>query len=871
MTQGTYDELTDFPATASYGVPLGGVGAGSIEMGRDGCFRNVTINNNRAERTRIGWAGGSFLAVRVAQKGKVLSRILQTETLLPFAEAGIVPTYSTVEQLSWRGLYPCSHYRLNDPKFPADVNWTAMSPIVPYDAEASTLPILFITVYVQNPSASDMDVAVTLNWENLCGCYASYFPERRGPIRPVVLKEEDTELEIAKKIGKHEELLREERPARPAGLEFGFREGFRTNAEGNYCLVAKQQQDVDISLLGWDERSPGELEVFWNQFHYEGHLGNKISRSERSHSGAVCNSFSLPANRGRSVVFIFTWYCPRFEVEGVDMGNGYTNAFHDAVEVASRGLKYYRYYFSTVEDWQKRILSSTLPRWLSRMLVNNNYVFSTNTLFTRDGRFAMFETPSDPVVGSLDRRFHYSLGSLLFFPEFEHRELALFAKLEYPQQPGRLYRHLGNMCLHRPNMGPTEDELLDIAPKFVLMAYRNYFMTSRLPPLELLYPKLKLAMEYVLSKDQDQDGLPEQSSLSTTFDTWAVYGVNSYTAGLWIAAIRAYSKLARRLGHGQEARKYEDLLPRAIESFEKRLWSEEHGYYRLFHETKPNPDGSRGSGDGCHSGQLAGQWYANFLSLGNLFPRERVDRALDAMQRLNEKITGIANGAMPDESPWENPASVPVPPNADWGWPSFSATHYASLLMYQGRTDRGLYAIQKMYKNVHAKAGLIFNQPLMWDLDRNLPCGWGQERHAGSLAIWHVLYALQGFYLNLPEQTLWVCPNLPKGVYSLSTPLFTPACFGWLRFREQPSRVYHQQLRISFDSPIQVKTLVLRAPEHIENVAVKCISQAGEEKIEHYMGSDGRRRLIEIIPEKPIMIGSALDVSVTEIPTQNGS
>ena len=285
------------------GVPIGGVGAGCIELGRDARFRNITINNNRTADERIPVSPGAFLAIRAKCRGKVNVRILQDGTGLPFREAGIIPTYTSTEELRWRGLYPCAHYRLDSRQFPLEVSWSVMAPIIPYDHQASTLPVMFVGLYIKNNSDAPFEASAVFNWENLCGCTASNRPERRGPMRPVVIKEE-TEYELDIEGAEGTEQLRPEL----AGIEYGFRDECRTNAEGNYCLVAKRQQDVETTIMGWDERDPRELEVFWQDFYYEGRLKNRLSRSEKSHSGAVCSSFDLPPERGRSIVFIFTWY-----------------------------------------------------------------------------------------------------------------------------------------------------------------------------------------------------------------------------------------------------------------------------------------------------------------------------------------------------------------------------------------------------------------------------------------------------------------------------------------------------------------------------------------------------------------------------------
>jgi non-lysosomal glucosylceramidase len=831
------------------GAPLGGVGAGCVELGRDSRFRNITINNNRTAATRIPVAGASFLAVRAARQGRVQTRILQPDSTVPFAETGIAPPYTPPDLISWRGLYPCSHYRLMDPAFPVDIAWTGMNPIVPYDLDASTLPLFFLTIRASNKGQESVEVSTIVNWENLCGCTRGHCPEKRGAIRAVFEPRDDEE----------------EQQAAPSilGLEFGFTKEYRSNAEGNYCLMAQQQDDAEISVMGWDERKAAELRVLWESFTSDGGLGNRLSRSPHSHSAAVCVTSELPPGSSRDFVYVLSWHCPRFEIEGVDMGNAYANRFGDATDTARRAMQHYDYYVGAVETWQKRILDSSLPSWFNESLINNNYVFSTNSLFTADGKFAMMETPEDPLMGAIDRHFHSSLGVLLFFPDLEHRELAQFAHTQDSRSGGRISQNLGRLCLHRPGNGPGRDEQLDINAKFVLLAYRDYVMTGGLSHAKHIYPQVKRAMAYLAGKDRNGDGLPEGTGVCTMYGDWAFYGANSYTTGLWLAAVRAYAKLARRMGEPGEARRYEALLANAVEQFEERLWNEQEGHYCLYHDESTDTTDHSARNEACHCGQLAGQWYADFLCLGQILQYERVCRALDTMSHRNERGHGVAIAYMSDGRPCTNPPSVPQDPQTGRSWPAFAATHYASLQIHYGRVDGGLSAVEKNCKNMHDSRDRTFNQPLSWDLDRNEACGWGGDRHFGSTSIWHVLYAVEGFLLDVPSHTLWLHPNLPKGVRSLSAPLFTPESLGWLRFEECKEGAYWQRVEISFDSPLHVLRVVLRVPKEVSDVSVECISQEGVEAVDHVVGLAGNQRLVEVIAPKPIVIGASLIIALS--------
>ena len=80
------------------GVPLGGVGAGCIEFGRDAVFRNVTINNNRTSGARIPYLPNAFLAITANDREDRHTRILQPATRLPFEAAGVEPTYTSTKE-----------------------------------------------------------------------------------------------------------------------------------------------------------------------------------------------------------------------------------------------------------------------------------------------------------------------------------------------------------------------------------------------------------------------------------------------------------------------------------------------------------------------------------------------------------------------------------------------------------------------------------------------------------------------------------------------------------------------------------------------------------------------------------------------------
>jgi uncharacterized protein (DUF608 family) len=824
-----------------------------MELGRDGRIRNLTINNNRTARTRIDCSPGSLLAIRAVHKGRISSRILQESSDLPFDAASIAAPFTPADNLTWRGLYPSAQYELDDPNFPLSVAWSAVSPVIPFDLEPSTLPLVMLNVHLRNSTNDQMPASLMFNWENLCGCTAGNMAENRGAIRPALINHEKDQNRINNQG--------------PNALEFGAGNEVKTNADGHSCLAVRPQLDQRVTYTVWDRNKVDELRNFWHAFNEEGELENDISDSPTAHQGALCCSLTVPAQSARNVVLLFAWYRPQYEIDGESMGNAYANRFNSVRPVILEGLQNHQHYFRAVENWHSRLLRSSFPRWFQRMLINSNSVFSTNTLYTRENQFAMFESPADPLTGSLGLRFYSSLATLMFFPELEGKELSQLAETRDPQQPGRLCTNLGLLSMQRPNHGRGDDETLDGNAKFVLMVYRDFMMTGRRPILEHLFPRVKEAMQYLVDKTRDEDGIPSLHGFATVYPNWAFYGLNSYMASLWLVTIRAYVKLCRFLNNSEEAERFEALFLTATETFRAKLRSESGDYFRLYHDPN-NTNNHESVNDACHSGQLVGQWYADFLCLGTMLPHEEITSALEAIFEANEHVNGAAEAHMPDGTACTNPGTVAGEPGSQHCWIPFAGTQYACLQMQHGIADRGLFTIQKIYKNTQVRRGRTFNQPLCWNLEENEACGPGMDRHMSAPYIWHALYALQGFHLNVAEKTLWIRPNLPRGVFTLTAPLLSPTGFGWMEFKEMDTEgnTYKQQLIVTFDSPVHVETIVLRVPTRVKNVGAKVVTEDGTVSAKHFIGSDGSQRLVEINFDTPILVNQQTRVTLGELP-----
>lgn len=851
----------------NFSVPIGGIGAGSIQPGPDGRLRNITINNNRGPGEGIGISPASFLALRVDHAGLRYTRILQQESAKPGRYPDLGAPGLAKGQLRWRGLYPQVNYALRDPECPLDLSWKLFGPVIPFDHDASVLPISCIAVRCDNTSDESQDVSLVFNWENLCGHTATRTPPELARIMPTeveyVLKH-TSNMPIDRKAGAIGTRVEKaeasdfagtaEPRSRYNGIIYGGNRSPRDNADGMYCLAARPDENVVFSVLAWDHEDAADRARFWYALNEHGEFFREDSNDRKPRSGAVCGRFQLAPGESRTLRFVLTWYCPRNVVKGENVGTGYTNLHRNAIDVAKNGLKHIDYYANSVIDWHQRISSSSFPDWLNAMLINSTHVFTTNTAQTRDGLFTLLESCSQPEEIQTQNRLYTSLGTLLWFPRFEDAGLRRLAALA-SSQAGRL---LPDTQPDAPFTGPD----LLAACTFVLSAYRNYRTLGNLARIQVLMPALQSALVAAMKADIDRDGIPEGTSPWFTYDGLEIRGASSYASSLWVAALYAFAHLARSMRQEKTATTFEHMARQAASRFESLFWIESAGYYRLFVEPNKPADEQTPLSMACHTGQLAGQWYADFLGLGSLFNRSRIVRALETLEEYNERTHGVASAMMPDGSICRNPKGCVREAEGHYAWPGFMNAHYACLQIHRGQVQRALRSLEKFYRNTLYKGSQQYDQPEKWNITSNTAVPDSQERHASALSIWYVLYAIQGLTLDVPDQRLRIMPNLPKGTHSLEAPMFTPTCLGRLRYQEDTLNGYRQRIHVSFDSPVSLTTIQLRVPANTGELGILFEVPDGRIPASFELSPFENARLLTIRPERPIIASSAVSVHV---------
>jgi len=438
--------------------------------------------------------------------------------------------------------------------------------------------------------------------------------------------------------------------------------------------------------------------------------------------GALAVRVELPPAHTREVAFYYSWFMPHHRD-----GHRYERWFGSACEVARYVRPRRKHLLAHTQAWQQAIRRAPIPEWLADGLINSLAVYTAASLWTKDGRFALYENPVKwPLMDSLDVRYYGTLPLACWFPELEQSTMLQFAKAQRPD--GRIPHDLGKARLDCPSDGTTAGPAWkDLATKFALMAYRDVLWSGNRRFLQRIYPHVKRAMRWEATTDRNGDGLPDNEGADSTYDLWPFFGASAYTCSIFLAALKAAERLAAMQGDRPFAAWCRRAFRRGARSMEEKLWA---GTYYL---AARHDDGS--SYDACIVGQLNGQWSAHLLGLGYVVPAEHVTQSVETIFRLNAKASafGAVNSVFPDGG--IDGSSY----HAKNIWPGETYA-FCALAIYEGYREEALALAQTVWEAYASGRKRVWSQTdILVAEDGSLGDG---EFYIRNVAVWAILFAL---------------------------------------------------------------------------------------------------------------------------------
>jgi hypothetical protein len=310
-------------------------------------------------------------------------------------------------------------------------------------------------------------------------------------------------------------------------------------------------------------------------------------------------------------------------------------------------------------------------------------------------------------------------------------------------------------------------------------------------------------MDHNLSLDEHGISLPYHYDrsltptyiASQTYDVWDFLGYSAYVSSIWLAALKATSQMAKLMREDSYASRMDEVYARAEGNMERLLWNGE--YYNLWHDP---PSGK--TNYYCMADQLSGQWYANFLDLGDILESDHIKSSLNAIYKYNFSTeAGLLNGTLPKRfankgSETSGGLGELVSPSLQRDNP-WTGTEYAvaSLLVQEGFIREGLNVVKNVYDR-YQKSGMTWN---------HIECGGHYYR---AMDIWTVLTELAGFKYNAPKQELVFEPRMNEDDF---TSVFVlPTAWG---MASQTQQAANQSSSIKVhEGSLTVKSVLVKTP-----------------------------------------------------------
>ncbi|MHC4871482.1 MAG: GH116 family glycosyl-hydrolase [Planctomycetota bacterium] len=754
-----------------YGMALGGLGTGSIGIDHAGRFQEVRVQNNWSSRLPDTPAG-SFFSIYTKTSQKKCGRVLQLE------QEGDL---TCIEGLDYHGDFPVLELDYHDRALPCEVKLQAFTPMIPHDADSSSLPLTFFTFKLHNPGKEKVKASVAFSWQNDISIWmhkkfhkypslGKYNTLTAGTVPGVLMST-------------HEEVLQ--------GSEYLLASLPSDGVE--YSSVADWWNIKPLQCAGPDfdngngedfkfaVDNAGSLEL-WRSFLDKGELPSERdfddqlgNYSYHSPTGAVAGKVELSPGESREIRFALCWYFPyHLDGSGNYLGHWYSKRFPEGCrQIALEIFPKYENLLLRSTEWKSMIGNASLPESCLQFLNSVLYLLPRITWRLEDGRFTYYESIDCPRMFCLILEQYAAPVMAAFFPELHAKALEMFTSFQL--ETGEIPTTLGfGESVHTPEFRVFSPN--DVAA-FPLTVYTNMMVNGDREFAEKIYPKVKAAMHWGQTLDVDGDGIPDCHGIDQGWDTWPMQGAVCYIADLWLAALKAGEKMAEIFNDAEFADWCRELFQKASDTVENKLWNGK--YYNLFFNQADNT-----SSDTSFMDQFAGQTWGGLLGLGNLHPQDRIECAVDNIFNNNVDLcgeyplTGAKPGGSPDSSSDKNRQSRAFVPCTIG---SFSAN-----AMRNGYYDRAVGLFEKTARTIIAKEKEPWLAQLLFD---SADGKWFYGIHyVDLLMIWDVLHTVTGASVNSLEGTMVLQP--PK--IPARGPVFSKLFFGEVEYTAEGITLYNR-------------------------------------------------------------------------------
>ena len=794
------------------GAPLGGIGTGFVEIRPDGCFHEWQIFNsgpwaqNAPSTTAPPRPGPQYLrfAVRTAGLSGGVPQVRRLYLRSDENDLYSLPLMQDIESIEYYAQFPITGLRYCDSTLPLEITARLFSPVIPGNARESATPGFHVVYTIENTSKEGIAVSLvgfldnplasallerrltnTLSQEqgvtrilfntaaqadfpsgigNICfsvtggdhshitGTFHEYawpgtaqWETRRVNAMLVSIIDElvatgrlpDTNGEtdpraVLPSVAAIESLSPTEvrtlvqRLSSDALLARIFADAWAANPAGGVDAERALLQEVVRNLSGENK----DTQLDWG-------------------SGALASTVELAPGEKKDIRFTLSWHFPNhLTTDGRFMGHMYSHWFQDAAAVNSFLCSNYARHRDATETFAQNLADTSLGDAVAFCWSSQLSTLITNTWWTRDGSYAVWEGLGCCGLSTTDVDYEGSFSVVALFPELKKSQME--QTISFQNQLGQVPHNFdGNV--HDVDNGFMR---VDMNPQFVMMVCRDYLWTGDRSYLARMWPHIVRAMAFTESLDTNGDSLPDRDTGLQTYDQWRMRGTPSYVASLWLGALRAAIRIATDLAQMGEATRWARLLAEASANFDKLLFNGE--YYSLWVDG-PVRD------ELCMTDQISGEWFSHLIGLPGTLAQQNLERAIDSIFRYNFNAEfGLHNATAPGKTGNALLMLTNLQAGGLWSGIEFA---FASLLMDRGRCADGIRIVEAIHRR-YIRAGRPWN---------HVECGGHYSR---AMSSWATLLAVTGFKPDLPNGCIEVFPKVSGDFHA---PWVTASAYGTIR------------------------------------------------------------------------------------------
>jgi uncharacterized protein (DUF608 family) len=584
------------------GIPIGGIGAGSLMLNGSGSFGPWHFQPGQPEEQRRLATAAFHVYEKTTGKPATVTTLTTTRRM---------PAWTPLPPNAgfYHALYPKGWFAYRC--FTTDLSLKFFTPIIRGNTRETSFPVAIFEFSASNPTEAPIELAILFSFPNT---HAHASELRTGFMNFVEAKD------------------------KLAAVVLDARSDLNppTTQDSEWCIAVLAEKGGEVSYASsWNAMANGG--DLMQTFAAAGALPNAALDDTES---AAAVAFRATIEPGKTVTapFALSWDFPKVAFGKTQWWRRYTESLgrtgNGSFALALEALTNHAKWEAAIDGWTKPILDeAAYPDWLKQAGLNELAVESGafweagcitepkefKGLHPEDHKYFLIASASTPACEPLALRQRIPL-----WPEIERDVLLAYSDVAL-DSPVATPRNLGS-ALANPFFAynaKTNGATLDGAPVaakdlqalFILQVYAHHKATGDARFLDAVWPACKKTFAALRATATKENPLPVHTKDDSVLSPCPLQGTSLLLGGLWVAAVDAMERMSSAR-EDPLAAELEGLRARAAATLDQALWRANVGAYAI--------DSTPASANTIAATGLEGVRFAQALGLHPVLPQDRL-------------------------------------------------------------------------------------------------------------------------------------------------------------------------------------------------------------------------------------------------------